>query len=103
MKRVVITHSEDGIFVGHAMGLGFWSLHESAGQDCVVAFDDEAQARAQVRSWSRRHKIKDYGFVEVETENATFATIPELTAAGLESMLGELTFTQANVPFYGNA
>lgn len=97
---IVITHPEQGIYVGSAMGLGFWSLWDAAGQVEAVTFPDESTARDYVRGWQNLNDPETYGYAEVTTAGAGFATVEELKEAGLEELLGELQIT---VPTHGNA
>lgn len=97
---VVITHPEQGIYVGSAMGLGFWSLWDAAGQTQAVTFPDESDARDYVSGWQELNDPETYGYVAVPTANPGYATVDELREAGLEEMLGELQIT---VPTHGHA
>lgn len=67
------------------MGMGFWTMLDSAGQPeaAVFASIDDAKTRDQ------RNDPASYSFVEVEA-TGHFATIPALLAAGLEPLLGDM-------------
>ena len=44
MKAIVIFHEEMGVYLGNALGLGFWSMLDPAGQTSAVCFPDEDAA-----------------------------------------------------------
>lgn len=90
---VVITHPEMGIYIGNAMGLGFWSKWDGVGQTQAAVFPSEVEAKAHVASWDERNVVEDYEYATVETEDPDYATVEELRAAGLEDLLGELQIT----------
>jgi len=83
---VVIVSETDGIFVGHALGLGFWSLLDSVGQQEVCTFENTFQARQFVRKWGNPDA---YTYRQVKTKG-DFATVKELKAAGLGKYLGDI-------------
>lgn len=87
---IAITHPEYGIFVGHAMGLCFWSQLESAGQDTVALFKDRDEAKEFVMMFGEDTGLKGYDFHEIETSEEYCATVDELRGAGLEDLLGDL-------------
>lgn len=94
--KYVITHPELGIYVGHAMGLGFWSMLDAAGQDTAVVFDSIDEAMLHVGSWENEGDPDAYSYEAVEVDHdATHATVQELREAGLGPLLGELAI---NVP-----
>ena len=83
---VVIVHDEMGVYLGSCMGLGFWTLLDPAGQPSACVFADEAEARDHIATWEEGPSL--YRFVEVEGQRE--ATIPQLRAAGLAHLLGEM-------------
>lgn len=91
MKKIAITHSEYGIYIGQAIGLGFWSKLDSAGKDKVIVFDTVEDAKEFLLS---EFKIPldaaNYEFPEVEVLDEWYADIEELRAAGLGDLLGKL-------------
>lgn len=98
MRQIVITHPEMGIFLGQALGMGFWSKCESAGQIHAAAFPDEKDAREFVRSWLVDNEDGLYGYCAVDTGiNTHAADIEALKAAGLSDMLGDM---EANLQQY---
>lgn len=86
---IVITHQELGIYVGSCLGLGFWSLLDTAGQPAVATFLDEEEAREHVASWEELNDPASYGYVEVFTAGS-HATVDELAEAGLGCLLGDM-------------
>ena len=89
-QGIAITHPEHGIFVGHALGLAFWSNQETAGQTMVALFENVEQAKDFVLLFKEDTGFAGYGFPEVESEDEFGATVDELIAAGLEEHLGLL-------------
>lgn len=49
--RFVAVHPEMGVYLGSAMGLGFWSKGDPVGQDAAVTFPDRATADKIMASW----------------------------------------------------
>lgn len=87
--RTVITHEEDGIFVGAAMGLAFFSMLDAAGQDQVATFLDEADARDFICQWEPEMDPDRFSYVEVKVDT-DHATIADLVEAGLQDKIGTL-------------
>ena len=96
MRGVVIVRDEAdwGVYLGHAMGLGFWTLMDTAGQSTAPVFDSEEPAREHVRSWEsddpRNCDPETYHYAEVSVAVAGYASIAELEAAGLGHLLGDM-------------
>ena len=91
MEKFVIVNDKDGIYVGYAMGFGFWSKLERAGQESVPVFETEADAREHVASWLQGNNPDDYTFEAVEVAfESEHATVKDLFEAGLGSHLGQL-------------
>jgi hypothetical protein len=88
-NRIVLAHSEFGIYLGSALGLGFWTKLDSVGQMYAVAFDTKEQAIEHVDTWDKSawdyNTIEHLSFVDVLTENAERATMQECEAAGLDA------------------
>ena len=101
---IVITHPEQGIFVGSFLGLGLWSMWDAGEQPAVATFESEQQARDFVRSWDNGNDDSVYGYPVVEAADEYSATIDELKAAGLEELLGDLAMVGlANTTAMGHA
>jgi len=89
----VITCEELGIYLGNAMGMGFWTRIDTCGQPCAVAFVTKADAQAHVRSWLDNNHPDSYRYVECEADlmgDFLFASIAQLKAAGLASQLYDM-------------
>jgi hypothetical protein len=86
---VVITHSKMGIYLGNCMGLGFWSLLDSAGQEQAIAFAHITEARMHIASWEQNNNPDEYAFVETG-KTCEYATVQELKALGLGKYTGEM-------------
>jgi len=82
-KRFVLYSPEHGVFLGHCLGLGFWSKVDPVGQPWACIFSSKGEAVAFVSSW------KDSSPFPLETREvmvadpAAGASITECVAAGL--------------------
>ncbi len=92
---IAITHPEYGIFVGHAMGLCFWSQLDTVGQNHVALFKDTDEAKDFVMLFGEDTGWKGYDFHEIETIEEFCASVDELRDAGLEDLLGGLAPARA--------
>ncbi|MFG1270597.1 hypothetical protein V5F40_21845, partial [Xanthobacter sp. DSM 14520] len=88
-SKIVIVHLEWGVYIGNALGLGFWSMLDSAGQFVAVIFASEADAEAHIRSWDENNTPSAYRLVSVAAAGR-WASLAELRAAGLGSCLGDM-------------
>lgn len=94
---VLMIHPEWGVYLGCAMGFGFWSKLDSCGQDAAVAFDDEAQAREHIASWDNVDAEPEYAritFLPVvadrfEQPHHAWATMQACVAAGVDPWFDE--------------
>jgi hypothetical protein len=86
--RIVLTHPDMGVYLGNCLGLGFWTLLDTAGQQEAVTFPDIDTARAHIRSWEANADPAAYDFVPVDCID--YATIADLAKAGLGPMLGDM-------------
>lgn len=82
MQRVILHHRDMGIYLGSALGFGFWSKLDPAGQDAAWTFESIQQAKEAITSWDSPIENPMFTHVEVEGE---FATIEQCVAAGLEA------------------
>lgn len=94
--KIVITHPEQGIYLGNALGLGFWTLLDSAGQDAAVTFDSISDARSHIRSWDTNSDPDDYDFAEIAVDGH-YASFDKLNAAGLGHLLKDDTYLTIEV------
>jgi hypothetical protein len=87
-ERYLAVHPEFGVYLGHCMGMGFWSKLDPVGQAYACTFKDEAQMREFIQMWET--PIPDIKAVrvltqeKVGTDGSCYATIPEVIEAGLE-------------------
>jgi len=86
-KALVITDAEMGIYLGGAMGLGFWSILDPVGQPSAVTFPSEDEAEQFMASWDSG---RPPGAVLVAVYpddidgNTYYASIDACVAAGLK-------------------
>lgn len=80
-QRVILHHKEMGIYLGSALGFGFWSKLDPCGQDAAWTFESVQQAEEAIASWDS--PIENPMFTHVETDGE-FATIQQCAAAGLD-------------------
>lgn len=82
--RVVLYNEEDGVYLGSALGLGFWSKLDPVGQPCAVTFADEQEALAYAKTWDHQMDVRA---VPVETyedvDGYWYASIAACQKAGL--------------------
>jgi len=81
---VVIVHPEMGIYLGGALGMGFFSKLDPVGQDCAATFEGLLEARRHIQSWDTNNDPKDYKCVRVFTKERNYATVAECMLAGLD-------------------
>lgn len=85
----VVTHKENGVFVGAAFGLAFWSNLDSVGQDSVPVCKTYLGATLLMAELAQSDPDADetcsaYSINEVEISGTQYATVTELRAAGLD-------------------
>lgn len=78
-ERFVIYDEEMGVFLGHCIGMGFWSRLDPVGQDSAVTFVSEEQAHELMVMMGKQ----DCRVVEVRTEDERYASIAECVEAGI--------------------
>lgn len=66
-QAYVVSTPKDGLFVGYAFGLGFWSLLDAAGQYCIPIFPSAAEGREVIN--------QGHGEGYCESAHATFHCI----------------------------
>lgn len=95
VRRVVITHPEFGVYLGSAMGMGFWSQIDSAGQQEAVTFSNIDDAKAHIRSWDENNRVEPYSFLGIDVSPGTqHVNAEQIVAAGGFSYLGELALNR---------
>jgi hypothetical protein len=82
MQRFVLFQNDWGIYLGGALGLGFWTNMDSVGQTAACVFESPEQVHKHIASWTTKPP-DDYQVVPVETKADHYATIEECVAAGL--------------------
>lgn len=78
----VINHPENGVFVGTALGLAFWTALDCAGQESVCAFRTEDDAREFLKEVLGAETAEGASVVETGPDRR-YATAEDLLAAGL--------------------
>jgi len=87
---VLISRPDFGIYVGHALGFGFWSLLDTAGQDCAVTFPDTASAIEHINSWDNPPDNTNFTFHNVDVEGRDHTTGDELASINLGHLWPDL-------------
>lgn len=82
-KGVVIYHDEMGVFLGHSLGLGFFSNMDPVGQTSAVAFKDEQDAREFIAECDDFPSDVKFRTVVADANNGEAATIQACIDAGL--------------------
>ncbi len=97
VKQFIIVHDVDGIFVGHAMGLAFYSNLNCGGQWSVPTFESEEQCAAFI-SDTGDFPLEMFKVIPVEVSDKEpgYAYPDELDAAGLGHLTAELRANLAN-------
>ena len=81
--RVIILSASKGVYLGSAMGLGFWTKLEDLGLDEAITFADEAQAMTHMQTWESWAELeKDFTFPGVHRTKDGFADHAACVAAG---------------------
>lgn len=87
--RYLLTHPEDGIYLGSCMGFGFWTKMDPAGQPEACTFESEKDMWEHINSWDQSEDLdrRKCGFraVPVQPSSDTYATIRDCVNAGLEA------------------
>lgn len=83
---VLISRPEFGIYVGHALGFGFWSLLDTAGQEDAVTFPTEQDARDHIKSWDNPPDMSEFSFPEVDDEGRGSIKFTQLGEIGMSHL-----------------
>lgn len=89
---ILMIHPDWGVYLGAAMGFGFWSKLDPVGQDAAVAFDNEAQAREHIASWDNADADPEYTritFLQVVADKGEWASIRACVVAGVDPWLDQ--------------
>ena len=89
---ILIIHEEMGIYLGHCMGLGFWTLLDPVAQGEAVVFEHLSAARSHVSSWDDKNNPDNYSYIRVEPDSpdGRAISIAGLKRAGMESLMGRM-------------
>lgn len=92
ITRWVVHHPEWGVFLGEALGLGFWSLMDPVGQPVACTFPSKDAARAwiethahsQEREWAEaRVCAVQLDATAQQDDGSAYASVAACIAAGL--------------------
>lgn len=64
--KIIIVHYEHGVYLGSAMGLGFWSKLDDVGQDSAVLFNSEQEAREIAARWETQFNEDELTYVPLK-------------------------------------
>lgn len=87
MSRYVLYSPTIGVFLGEAMGLGFWSGLDCAGQEQAVTFPSPEDLFAYVGTWQRTD-VADITAIELPIDR-DYATEEDCIKAGLTPWVKE--------------
>lgn len=88
MKRIALTHPEKGVYLGQAMGLGFFSLLDCVGQSSAYVFANEETARRLIGRLDVDCDPNAYRLYPVETREE-YADVVTLLHAGIPQAMLE--------------
>jgi len=94
---VVIYSEENGVYLGSAMGMGFWSKLDPVGQPAAATFEDEAEAETHMASWDSG-RPDGVRLVKVDADQGTYASIAACVRAGLPGWVDEQTPVANTLP-----
>lgn len=80
-RRYVIYKEGLGVYLGHALGLGFWSKLDPVGQDMAVTFETVEATHEHITSWP--HQPEGCVIKPINIAEDTYATIEECMAVGI--------------------
>lgn len=88
----VLVHREHGIFLGHCLGLTFWSKLDPVGQPCAPTFASPEDVQAALSTWlAGLEDPQSLRTQEVVPDDGTYASVAACAAAGLEPWQDEIT------------
>lgn len=89
---LVLAHPDHGIFLGHCMGLTFWSKIDPVGQPSAPTFADNKEIDDALATWLAPLEDKDRLTRHVVTpDDGHYASIAACVAAGLEGWVDSET------------
>jgi hypothetical protein len=91
MKRILLINRKDGwgIYLGSAMGMGFWTLMDCVGQPSAVTFPSEISARDYVRTWKPAVDPDSFEYFRIDCAEE-YASMDELESFGLKELMGDM-------------
>ena len=81
--RFVIHHPQMGIYLGNALGLGFWTKIDTVGQDSAVTFESTKQAEEHMATWDQGRPT-EATIQQFCADKGYYASASACAAAGLE-------------------
>lgn len=82
--RYVIVDPEWGIYLGSALGMGFWSKLDPVGQTCAATFGSPVAALDWINTWESS-RDRHYSFHAVRPDTQLHVSIKGCVAAGLDA------------------
>lgn len=103
MSAFVLTHPEQGVYLGEGMGFAFWSKEDPVGQPSAPTWPSADAARAYVESWDQHEgqlRFDALTLVEVVPDvmayGFPYASMAACVRAGLEPWLDEYAQTEGS-------
>lgn len=97
MAYVIYTDAE-GVYIGHCMGLGFWSKLDPADQPCATTFPTTKDAEDHMAGWESGRPAGVSLVPVIPDEPGGFASIEACMRAGLPEWLVSESETANQVP-----
>ncbi len=85
-RQIVIYTRSNGVYLGSAMGFGFWSKLDPVDQDAAVTFPSVREAKRTVRNWETRPPGIQYKQVRADitkNDGSMYASIEACFRDGL--------------------
>ncbi len=85
-RQIVIYTRSEGVYLGSAIGFGFWSKLDPAGQDAAVTFPSVREAKRAVSNWKTKPTGIQYKQVRgdiTKKDGSVYASIEACFRAGL--------------------
>lgn len=86
--RFVLYDEELGVFIGHALGMCFWSKLDAVGHTDAATFDSAEDMERFVAEWIP-NTVKMWRAVEVEVNEDGYAPMAACVVAGLPAWSAE--------------
>ncbi|MEO0566545.1 MAG: hypothetical protein AAF066_02355 [Pseudomonadota bacterium] len=87
---ILLTREDFGIYLGSALGFGFWSLLDTAGQIEAVTFPDKSAAVAHIQNWDNPPDLSVFTFHDIDDAGRGAVHRDQLIACGFEHFWPEL-------------